>query len=372
MFHAIAAAFWLFVVGRFLIPLSWSPGATVIVALALLLASQYHLLSRLFFGSMFSPEFPRGVVIIANTLFGTLLLLTALQALLDLIFLAVSLLQGAYHGPPLEARYLIGALALILPAYGLSQAVRVPPVKELEIAIPNLGPEFEGYRLIQLTDLHLSRLFQAPWAKKVVERTNAQKADLILVSGDLMDGTLEAREKDVEPLRGLNAPDGVIVIPGNHEYYFGYEGWMRKYQELGMTVLANQHLLLSRGASRLAIAGLTDSASSRFHLAPPDIHQALEGTPPDVPVILLDHQPKSALRNAQAGVALQLSGHTHGGMVVGLDRLVAKFNSGFVSGFYNVEGMQLYVNNGTALWNGFPFRIGVPSELTVITLRTKS
>ena len=89
-------------------------------------------------------------------------------------------------------------------------------------------------------------------------------------------------------------------------------------------------------------------------------------------MILLDHQPKSALRNAQAGVALQLSGHTHGGMVVGLDRLVAKFNSGFVSGFYNVEGMQLYVNNGTALWNGFPFRIGVPSELTVITLRTKS
>lgn len=136
-----------------------------------------------------------------------------------------------------------------------------------------------------------------------------------------------------------------------------------------MQRLCNSHALLSRGASHLVLAGLTDSASARFSLPRPDLRQALHGIPGDAPIILLAHQPKEASAAAKAGVALQLSGHTHGGMILGLDRLVARFNKGFVSGLYRVGEMQLYVTNGTALWNGFALRIGVPSELTVITLR---
>lgn len=369
VFHIATGSLWLFVVLRFLLPLPLHPALLVGVALVLLVGSQHHYLTRYLTGSPFSPETPRPLGIMANMLFGTLLLLFTFQSGLDVLTVVLSLLKGACLTPPVEARYAIGASAFGLAVFGVSQAIRVPPVKEIEIAIPNLPSAFDGYRMIQLTDLHLSRLFPARWAKEVVSRANAQNADAIVITGDLMDGSLEARKEDVEPLGGLQARDGVFVITGNHEYYFGHEGWMRRYQELGMTRLSNSHVLLNRGAASLVLAGLTDSASLRFGLPRPDVRQALDGAPLGAPVILLDHQPKGAPKAAQAGVALQLSGHTHGGMIRGMDRIVARFNNGFASGLYNVDGMKLYVNNGTALWNGFALRIGVPSELTVITLR---
>lgn len=369
IFHLITTLLWLFVLLRYLVPLALGSGTTILVGLVLLLASQQHLLIRQFRGSAFSPELPRPLGMLANAMFGTLLLLTSFQIALELLSLFTYLLKGAYLLPPLGLRYGVGLTALALACLGVVQAVRVPPVKEVEVTLANLPPEFEGYRIIQLTDLHLSRLFAAAWAKEVVARTNAQKADLIVITGDLMDGTLEARKNDVAPLAELQAKDGVFVIPGNHEYYYGYEGWMERYQDLGMTRLSNSHARITRGSSNLVLAGITDSASQRFGLPRPDLKNALAGAPSEAPIILLDHQPKGAPQAAQAGVDLQLSGHTHGGMVKGLDRIVARFNNGFVSGFYKVGGMQLYVNNGTALWNGFALRIGVPSELTVITLR---
>lgn len=371
LFHLVTTGLWLFVLLRFLVPLSLNPWATLALALILLLASQQHLLIRHFRGSPFSPELPRPLGMLANALFGTLLLLTTFQVSIELSAVLVFLLRGDYLFPPLMVRYLLGVSAVVLSVSGVAQAVRVPPVKEIEVRLDGLPREFEGYRLIQLTDLHLSRLFARRWAEEVVAKANAQEADLIVITGDLMDGTLEARKNDVEPLGHLRAKDGVLVIPGNHEYYYGYEGWMTRYQELGMTRLCNSHIALTRGVSSLVVAGITDSASSRFELPRPDLGSALAGAPSDAPIILLDHKPKGAPQAARAGVDLQLSGHTHGGMVKGLDRIVARFNNGFVSGFYKVGGMQLYVNNGTAMWNGFALRIGVPSELTVITLRSQ-
>lgn len=369
IFHLVTTCLWLFVLLRFLVPLSLGTGATIGLGLVLLLASQQHLLIRRFRGSAFSPELPRPLSMLANALFGTFLFLITFQVGIELLALVLYLLKGHYFLPPLAVRYLLGISAVALSVLGVTQAVKVPPVKEIEVELAGLSPEFEGYRLIQLTDLHLSKLFARRWAQEVVARANAQEADLIVITGDLMDGTLEARHDDVEPLAGLRAHDGVLVIPGNHEYYYGYEGWMTKYQQLGMTRLCNSHVSITRGGSRLVVAGITDTASDRFSLPSPDLGRALSGAPQDAPVILLDHRPNTAPQAAQAGVALQLSGHTHGGMVKGLDRLVALFNNGFVSGFYRLGSMHLYVNNGTGMWNGFALRIGVPSELTVITLR---
>ena len=109
--------------------------------------------------------------------------------------------------------------------------------------------------------------------------------------------------------------------------------------------------------------------------AGPDLNAALAGAPANVPIVLLDHQPKFARAAAARGVALQLSGHTHGGMIVGLDRLVARANGGFVSRRYEVDGqgarMTLYVSNGTALWPGFALRLGRPPEMTRFTLRAR-
>jgi uncharacterized protein len=347
------------------LPISVKCIATVI----LFAASQYHYWSQLSSGSVFSPEFPRPVVILFNWAFGAIILLAPMQLLLDVGTLIAMLIHGGGVSVPDSIRYGLGTVAALLAAVGVHQALRVPPLKDIEIGIRGLAPQFDGYTLLQLTDLHISRLFTAKWARAVVERANGLGAKLIVVTGDLIDGSLAARRADVEPLRDLRAADGVYVIPGNHEYFFSYRDWMAHYAELGMRVLENDHVVLDRDGGKLVLAGVTDLSASHTGHPARDITAALNGAPKHVPIILLDHQPRASRQAAALGVALQLSGHTHGGMIIGLDRLAARANSGYVSGRYDVDGMTLYVNNGTALWPGFALRLGRPSELTRITLR---
>jgi len=359
----------LLVIVRWLWPLSiplWSKGA---IALVLLFASQFHLWSRVSSGSVFAPEFPRLSVILFNWASGATVLLAFGQILLDLGTLAAMLVRPEWHGVPDGVRYAIGGAAALLAAIGVANAARVPPLKDIDVAIRGLPPEFEGYRLLQLTDLHISRLFPARWARKVVDRANASGVDLIVVTGDFIDGSVAMRKGDVAALADLRAPDGVFGIPGNHEYFFDYAAWMRHLDDLGIAMLLNAHAVLRRGVGSIVLAGVTDLSAPGHGQQGPDLAAALAGGPVGAPVLLLDHQPRNARHAAAHGVALQLSGHTHGGMVVGLDRLVANGNNGFVSGRYDVGGMTLYVSNGTALWPGFALRLGRPSELTRITLR---
>lgn len=339
------------------------------MAAILLVGSQYHLWCRLSSGSVFSPEFPRVLMILFNWAFGAIIFLALMQLLLDGATLLAMLAHGGRVPVPDSVRYTMAAVAAVLAAIGVQQAIRVPPLKDIEVAIPGLPPQFDGYTMIQLTDLHISRLFPAAWARAVVMRANALGADLIVITGDLIDGTLEARRKDIAPLRDLRAVDGIYVIPGNHEYFFGYRTWMTHFAAMGMHALENDHAVLERDGGQLVVAGVTDQSARGTGLPAPDLAAAMIGAPEGAPVILLDHQPRNARHAAAAGVALQLSGHTHGGMIVGLDRLAAPVNGGFVSGCYEVDGMTLYVNNGTALWPGAALRLGRPSELTRITLR---
>lgn len=369
MFHLIFGLPALYVTARVLWPLPWPLALKVVVAVLLLVASQYHLWSRLSSGSVFAPEFPRVLVILFNWAFGAIVLLTVMQGTLDVVALASKILPGGGWAIPVGWRYAEAALAMLLSAVAVQQAVRVPPLKDVTVAIENLPAGFDGYTLLQLTDLHLSRLFPAPWAREVVARSNALGVDLVVITGDLIDGSLAARRADVEPLRDLRAPDGVWLIPGNHEYFFEYRAWMRHYAGLGLAVLANRHTVLRRGDESLVLAGVIDLSAAPSGQPAHDLDAALADAPAGAPIVLLDHQPRNAARAAAKGVALQLSGHTHGGMIVGLDRLVARANGGFVSGAYAVGDMTLYVNNGTALWPGFALRLGPSSELTRITLR---
>lgn len=356
---------------RWLWPLNLPVGVKIAIAVAMLAASQYHLWSRLSSGSVFNPEMPREIVLLFNWAFGALLLLAALQLALDLGTLLVMVARRARVGAPDTLRYAIAAAAAILAAIGVWNATRVPPVRDIEVRIAGLAPEFEGYRLVQLTDLHVSRLFPAAWTQAVVERTNAAGGDLIVVTGDFIDGTVAERRTDIAPLGGLRATGGVYAIPGNHEYFFGYAAWMAHLEGLGMRMLPNRHVVLARGSARLVLAGVTDFSAPSVGEAGPDLDAALEGAPAGVPVVLLDHQPREARGAAARGVALQLSGHTHGGMIRVLDRFVARANNGHASGRYTVGGMTLYVSNGTGLWPGFALRLGVPPEITRITLRAR-
>ena len=369
MFHVMFSMPCLYVIVRYIWPMPWALPAKIAVALLVLLASQYHLFSRLSSGSVFSPEFPRALVVLFNWGFGAILLIAVLQVVIDLGTLLAMLVRQRWLTIPAALRYGVGVAAMVLAAVGVQQAVRVPPVKDIDIAVRNLPPQFDGYTILQLTDMHISRLFDEPWTREVVRRSNALGVDLMVVTGDLIDGSVAHRSLDIAALRDLHAPDGVYVIPGNHEYFFDNAAWMQHFASLGMIALANSHTLIERDGARFTLAGVTDVTAPRTGFPGPDLKKALEGAPKDTPIILLDHQPRNARFSASQGVAVQLSGHTHGGMIRVLDQVIATANEGFVSGFYNVDGMQLYVNNGTALWPGFALRLGRPSELTRITLR---
>jgi predicted MPP superfamily phosphohydrolase len=360
---------YLLLVTRFIWPLELPLSTKIVASVLALIALQFHRWSKLSSGSVFSPEFPRPVVVLFNWAFGAIVLLALLQLVLDVGLLAAIVLHGGIVGAPDGVRYGLAALASVTAAIGVHQAMRIPPLKDIEIGIRGLPWQFDGYTILQLTDLHISRLFPASWASAVVERSNELGVDLIAITGDLIDGTLDARRIDIEPLRDLKATDGVYVISGNHEYIFGYSTWMAYFAALGLLSLENRRIVLARNGGQLVLAGITDRASRRTRHPVRDLAAVLEGSPKGVPIILLDHQPSDARHAAALDVALQLSGHTHGGLILGIDRLAARANAGYVSGRYDVDGMTLYVNNGTALWPGFALRLGRPSELTRITLR---
>ncbi|VFR32514.1 Phosphoesterase [plant metagenome] len=372
MFHIALLFCFIYVFWRFVIPLPWRFAYKLVLAGVLLLVSKYHLIQLLVFGTMFSPEMPRVLVILCGWLFCAFVLLLLIHITFDLLLAATWVVR---RGRPLGARFQVysrygmACLALALSAIGVNQAVQVPEVRRMELGIRNLPPAFDGFRIVQLSDPQLSRLLEAPWAEDLVARTNSLQADLIVITGDLIDGTPQARHNDVQPLSKLSARHGVIASLGNHEYFFDARVWTAEFQRLGMRVLVNQHELVDEQGQSLIVAGIADPVATAFNHEAPDLTKALAGAPAGLPIVLLSHQPIDVLQHAAAGVDLQLSGHTHGGMVRGLDWFIGRFNGGYVSGLYVIETMLLYVNNGAGLWNGFPIRLGVPSEITEIVLR---
>lgn len=348
------------------------PMKALLAALVVLLAKQHWIVAKLMGTTIASPEIPRAVLLAVSVGFGFLMLLTILLVLRDLIGALVWLLSRSKAVVVLGSRALANALAviaLLLSAIGVWQAVQLPQVREVEVTLDHLPQALDGYSIVQLTDLHASRLLEGSWLEAVVERSNALKPDLIVITGDLVDGTVAARRNDVPALARLSAPDGVFGIPGNHEYYAGYSEWMSAFKALGIHMLVNAHVLVGRDSAAIVLAGLADRVGPPRGLPGPDVAAALRGRPAGKPVILMEHQPRNARANAIAGADLQLSGHTHGGHIRGFDVLVQRANAGFVSGRYDVNGMQLYVSNGAGLWAGFPYRLGRPAEITRITLR---
>lgn len=199
---------WLYTAARFVAPLPFSPAARVAVALALLLVAQYHSILHFAFGSFAAVELPRAVLIVIGWLFGTFFLLALLLVLRDLagvLLWVVARAAGRAWLSALGVTLGLGVLALGLGTYGVWQGIRVPRIKTIAITLPRLPAAFDGYRIVQLTDLHSHGLLPAPWVAAVVKKANALHPDLTVITGDLQDGPPEIRAKDVRPLADLRA-----------------------------------------------------------------------------------------------------------------------------------------------------------------------
>lgn len=274
------------------------------------------------------------------------------------------------------------ALALCTAGFGTAQGLAPPTVREQVIHLPQLPAALDGLRVAVLADLHASPINHTAYIQSVVERTHAARPDLIVLPGDLIDGNVATSAAFAAPLAQLQAPHGVWAAPGNHEYYSGYDAWMAEFRRLGLGLLANQTQVLDINGARLALSGVGDPVYGRTSHNNTD-PRVPEGVPPDVPAVarqaraaqadfhlLLAHQPRLARDNAAQGVDLQISGHTHGGLIRGIDRwLVAPANDGFVRGLYEVDDMRLFVSAGAGLWAGFAVRLGVQPSIDLLVLR---
>ena len=321
---------------------------------------------------LFTGILPRAVLLPAAWCSGVLIFSTPFFFLRDMVLLAMHL--GKRRIP--NQKYLIAAiLALsgILAAWGEYRAVRPPEVKPVEITIPGLPDAFDGFRIAYITDTHISKTSSPVYLWTVVCRTNAIQPDLVLLGGDLGDLKPDEIKQNMHQLGDLHAKYGVYSSPGNHEYFRGFDEWIAFLDSVGIESLLNRHIVIEKDGAQLVIAGVPDEMrDNKWYIGreTPDLDKTLAGAPEGAPVVLLSHQPRFAHDYAKHGISLQLSGHTHGGMIAGLPALLVKFaNRGFVSGKYQVDGMTLYVSNGAGLWNGFMFRLGVPSEITEIILK---
>jgi predicted MPP superfamily phosphohydrolase len=263
----------------------------------------------------------------------------------------------------------VGILALsgIAGTLGFVAARRTPRVVEVDIPIANLPDALDGYRIAQITDLHVGPTIGRDFVDGVVAVVNRLSPDLIAVTGDLVDGAPEQLLPQMGALRTLQAVDGVYFVTGNHEYYSGPLRWCRAVADLGMTVLNNAHRVIERDGARLLIAGVTDH---RAHTVVPahrsDPAAAVAGAAPCDARILLAHQPKSCHAAVEVGFDLQISGHTHGGQMWPWN-LFVRLSQPFISGLNRLDSMWVYVSRGTGYW-GPPMRIGVPSEITLLRL----
>ncbi|MBO7173526.1 MAG: metallophosphoesterase [Burkholderiaceae bacterium] len=346
----------------------WHWSIKVTFCIILLIASQYAALSRAFYYG-YDGLISHGVLVAFAWSFTVELFLILFCLAKDAVLAARFILKK--NAFPYRAKLSIGTLVAAICVATLANytALKQPPVTEQTIEIKNLPEAFDGYRIAQLSDIHTSALLGRDRNEKIVERTNALNADLIVITGDLVDGTLAARQDDLRPLGRLYAPDGVIAIEGNHEHYVAHDDWRRFFPSLGFRWLENEHVIIVKEGCALAIAGITDPMAKRYARQQPELDKALQGIASGVPTILLSHQVKNSPIHAQKPIALQLSGHTHGGQIFGAHWLAQGLNNGFVKGLYQIGDMQLYVNRGTSLWFGFPIRLGIDPEISLITLK---
>ncbi|CAN5712239.1 metallophosphoesterase [soil metagenome] len=282
-----------------------------------------------------------------------------------LLFAAVTHLACAVAAVDPRTGALVGVgAAVVTVIYGLINVRLGPVVRRVEIPVAKLPARAKGYSIVQLTDVHIGATLGARFARRVVDRVNALSPDLIVITGDFIDGRLSELRDHVAPFRQLRARDGVFAVTGNHEYYWNVDAWLPYLASLGIRFLRNEHVTI-RDAFELT--GVDDTTAGVMALGHgEDLAAALLGRDPTLPIVLLAHHPSSIERAVAAGCDVQLSGHTHGGQLLPLGWLVRLFEP-HVAGLARFGATWLYVSEGTGFW-GPPLRVGTSCEIAAITL----
>ena len=308
---------------------------------------------------------------VAMGLFSSVLVLTVVRDLCLLAGAAAGLviaIEGGLRSFRHWSAIAVPLLALALTAVGFVNARRRAAVRSVEVAIDGLPGPLHGFTIAQITDVHVGPTIKRGYLDAIVEAVNALEADLIAVTGDMVDGSVGELAWHLEPLSRLAARHGSFFVTGNHEYYSGVHGWLVEIERLGLRVLMNEHVVLDHRGASMVVAGVSDFHAEYFDPAQKsDPAAAIAGAPVRAGMkLLLAHQPRSAFEAARAGFDLQLSGHTHGGQFAPWMFLV-RMQQPFTAGLHRVDKLWVYTSRGAGYW-GPPKRFWAPSEITCIRL----
>src|SRR5450631_1218803 len=309
-----------------------------------------------------------------------LLLMGAFSSLFVLTFLRdVALLSGrAVSGWLIDPDSLrafrsdsaaaVPVLAAIASLVGFINARRRAGVRRVDVPIANLPASLHGFTIAQISDIHVGPTIKRNYLDAIVDAVNELEADLIAVTGDLVDGSVAQLAQHTQPLARLSARHGAYFVTGNHEYYSGVEAWLVEIRRLGLRVLMNEHVVLTHEGAIVVVGGVTDHGAHHYDPAQrSDPAAAMVGAPRDAAFkLLLAHQPRSAFAAAPVGFDLQLSGHTHGGQFLPWTFLV-RLQQPITAGLHRIQSLWIYVSRGTGYW-GPPLRLGAPSEITHLRL----
>ncbi len=260
----------------------------------------------------------------------------------------------------------IGSLIMIAIIAGISlyNGVQLPRVKRLTIPIKNLPGQLSGFSLVQISDIHIEAFNNPARIHKIVDTINGLKPDLVVFTGDLIDGNVIKEKPLMEELKRISARYGVLAVSGNHEFYAGYNTFKKVTDYAGFRVLHNESVKIGNG---LQVVGLEDDEGRRFHDGAPDLDKAMKGCDPALPTILLYHRPLKFHEAVEKGVDLQLSGHTHAGQIPPMD-IIVWFYYKYPYGLYKEKDSYIYTSSGTDIWRT-PMRLFSRNEIVYITLK---
>jgi uncharacterized protein len=367
------------------LPEPWRRVGTLVIALAAVALPVVMFTAR-----RSGQPLAKAVPFLAFAWMGLLFLLFSALLAIDLARLAgfgasalADLLRGAPERPPnperrqFIARAVAGSAVVIAGgtgAFAFRSATGPAEIEEVAIRLARLPPALSGLTIAQITDLHVGPTIGAREVRRVVQQTNGIRPDVIAITGDLVDGSVEHLGRAIGELAELRARHGVFFVTGNHDHYSGAEEWVAYLRGLGIRVLRNERVEIGDrgpGGVTIDLAGVDDYGSSgRRRNGGSDVGRALAGRDPDRSLVLLAHQPRGVGEAVRGGVELQVSGHTHGGQIFPFNYVVGATYP-YIRGLYphREEGKagQIYVSRGTGYW-GPPMRLGSPPEIAKLVL----